>query len=83
MFSFFFSLLFVIPLIALMVLLGVLGFFSRLIFGKGQSRNPHGAPNSDAGNRQTEGSFFNRRKKKKKIFDSNDGEYVDYVEVNE
>jgi hypothetical protein len=71
--SFIFAILFFILFIGLFIILSVLGFIRSLFtFGK---RN---RPTQDS---QSQG--FEQPSAKSKIFDKNEGEYVDYEDVKE
>jgi hypothetical protein len=63
---------FVIP-----YLLGVIG---RFLFGK---RPPQSASSQRSGNNSSSFNTQKNSKKKKKVFEKNEGEYVDYVEIKE
>ncbi len=80
MFKFFFV---IIPLIVLFFIFlfgfSVLRGIFRLMFGGGQVRNSHSAPES----KQEQRSSNHPPKKHDKVFSKEDGEYVDYEEIKD
>ena len=62
-------LIFVVP-----YLLGVIG---RFLLGSRPRQN------TSSQQKRSETSFNTRKKKRKKVIDENEGEYVDYVEIKE
>lgn len=61
------------------ILNAIAAFFDSVVYHIRRIFNPKGASKDGS---STTARFHSRRKKsKKKIFDSNDGEYVDYEEV--
>ena len=72
--SFIFAILFFILFIGLFIILSVLGFIRSLFtFGKRNRPNQDNSPSHD----------FEQQGAKSKIFDKNEGEYVDYEDVKE
>ncbi|MBP9017309.1 MAG: DUF4834 family protein [Paludibacteraceae bacterium] len=71
-----FSILILIVFIGVLSLLFVLGFV-RSLFNFGRKSKKGNQPKED------NSVFSHSSKKKKKIFDKNDGEYVDFEEIDE
>lgn len=74
--SFILYLIFFVFIIGLFILLAVFGFVSRIL---GFGRRP-----KNFGNEPTQDQYENARSnRKEKIFEKNEGEYVDYEEVKD
>jgi len=78
--SFLFFLLFLVIGIAVVILLVVFGFL-RTIFGFGRRRNPF--PGQENNEERTSRNPFKSSKQKPKVFDKQEGEYVDYEDVKD
>lgn len=77
-------LIFFIFLFIVLSALGLLGVIARLFFRPSQNRGNGGAQkNYQDGSRQSSTKWYTYGKKKKKIFDRNDGEYVDFEEIKD
>ena len=64
--------------------LGLLGVIARLFFRPSQNSANGGSKKSYGdGGRQSSTKWYTYGKKKKKIFDQNDGEYVDFEEIKD
>lgn len=64
----------------LLVAFGVINFFTRVLFGK-RVQSPYHNPFGRQRNPQDSQSKTSANTGKKKIFDSTDGEYIDFEEV--
>lgn len=78
--SFLFFILFLIIGIAVVILLMVLGFL-RTIFGFGRRKNSF--PGQEENKENTSENNFRSSKQNSKIFDKQEGEYVDYEELKD
>jgi hypothetical protein len=78
--SFLFFLLFLVIGIAVVILLVVFGFL-RTIFGFGKRRNSF--PGEENHEERTSRNPFKSPEQKPKVFDKQEGEYVDYEDVKD
>ncbi|MEA4936836.1 hypothetical protein SDC9_156665 [bioreactor metagenome] len=78
--NFLFFLFFLVIGIGVVVLLLILGFL-RTIFGFGRRKNTF--PGQESDNNKRNGNPFSSSKQKAKIFDKQEGEYVDYEELKD
>lgn len=78
--SFLFFILFLVISIAVVALLMIFGFL-RTIFGFGRRRKFF--PGQEENNDRTSGNNQRSSKRNPKIFDKQEGEYVDYEEVKD
>lgn len=78
--SFLFFILFLVIGIAVVILLMVFGFL-RAIFGFGRKRNAF--PGQEENKGKTTGGTFRSSKQNPKVFDKQEGEYVDYEELKD
>lgn len=77
---------FVILFIGFTLLRGVLSIFFPFLRPKNrpfQGGNPFGSQMNDAGNREEDDDMNEEKKSRKKIFEKEDGEYVDFEEYKE
>ena len=62
---------------------GLLGAIARIFFKSPRNNDSNSQKNYQNGSRQSSTKWYTYGKKKKKIFDKNDGEYVDFEEVKD
>ncbi|MEA4984389.1 hypothetical protein SDC9_61849 [bioreactor metagenome] len=79
--GFLFSLIFFVFIIGVVILLSVLGFV-RSIFGFRRRKDPFPDGRNFNGETNERYNPFKTSKKSKKIIDKDEGEYVDYEEMN-
>ena len=78
------TIIFFIFLFIVLSALGLLGVIARLFFRPSQnSANGFSKKSYGEGVRQSLTKWYTYSKKKKKIFDQNDGEYVDFEEIKD
>lgn len=75
-----FFLFFLIIGIGVVILLFILGFL-RTIFGLGRRKNAF--PGQEGNSDKKRGNPFSSSKRRSKVFDKQEGEYVDYEELKD
>jgi len=85
MFKFLFIIIFFIVLMTLMLGLSFLRTLKRVLFGESESEKRARQQRQAAKNASKQNKSTNRENSssKRKVFDKNEGEYVDYEEIKE
>lgn len=78
--NFLFFLFFLVIGIGVVILLFIFGFI-RTIFGFGRRKNTF--PGQEGNSDKNQGSTFSSSKRGTKVFDKQEGEYVDYEELKD